>query len=150
MNERITRMLKNYRSYKYAVSNGIAPHEEGESIFCSTGYGSRPPAGLMGRGSTLASQRDYQSYRNAVRAIDGAISEVLNDEEQSIIRYKYTERNTLTLAQIADKFNMSERRALYLHKKALKALALALKFVEEPEILNLDSIPKAKIKASSF
>lgn len=140
MSERITRMLKNYKSYRYAVSNGIAPYEEGESIFCASGYGSRPPAGLMGRGSLLPSMNDFTTYSRAVNAIDGAVREVLNDEEQSVIRYKYMERNTLTLAQIADKFNMCERRAQYLHKKALKALTLALKFVDEPEIINLDAM----------
>ena len=149
MYERVTRMLKNYRSYKYAVSNGIAPYEEGESIFCSTGYGSRPPAGLMGRGTMQASISDFNAYKRAVKAIDGAVAEVLNDEEQAVIRYKYLERNTLTLAQIADKYNMCERRAQYLHKKALKALTMALQFVEEPEIINLDDVPKVKEKAHS-
>lgn len=152
MNERITRMLKNYRSYKYAVSNGIAPYQEEDNtgMPMAFSFGSRPPGRLSGRGSTFQSRMDYRAYKNAVLAIDGAVTEVLDDEEQKIIRYKYMERNPMTLAQIADKYHMSERRAVYLHKKALKALTMALTFVDEPEIINLDTTLKEKEKASSF
>lgn len=138
--DKITELLKNYRSYKYAVSNGIAPFVEDDTagMPMTLDYGSRPPRGLAGRGSTQGSLMDYRQYKRVVQAIDGAVSDVLGDEEQKVIRYKYMERNTLTLAQIADSYNMSERRALYLHKKALKALTLALVFVEVPEIVNLD------------
>lgn len=141
MSEKVTRMLKNYRSYKYAVSNGIAPFQEEDTtgMPMAFSFGSRPPTGLMGRGTMLASQSDYRAYQRAVQAIDGAVNEVLNDEQQTVIRYKYMERNTLTLIQIADdKLHCHERRAIYLHRKALKALHLALMFVDEPEIINLD------------
>jgi hypothetical protein len=138
--DKVTELLKNYRSYKYAVSNGIAPFVEEDTLGMprALDYGPRAPRGLSGRGSIHGSINDYRQYKRVVQAIDGAVNDVLGDEEQKVIRYKYMERNTLTLSQIADAFNMSERRALYLHKKALKALALALVFVEVPEIINLD------------
>ncbi|MCI3922441.1 hypothetical protein MO973_19600 [Paenibacillus sp. TRM 82003] len=140
MNDRnkVTELLKNYRSYRYAVSNGIAPHVEDETTGGGGGYGPRIPT--LYRGSWDASTDDYRRYSRAVRLISGAVEDVLNDEEQSIVRYKYMERNTLTLSQIADKMNMSERRVLYLHKKALKSLSYALMFIDAPEIINLDKI----------
>lgn len=150
--DKVTELLKNYRSYKYAVSNGIAPHQEEDILGMpmSFDYGSRPPSGIYGRGSLQGSTNDYRAYKRVVEAIDGAVNDVLGDDEQKVIRYKYMERNTLTLSQIAEgKLYCHERRAIYLHKKALKALALALMFVELPEIINLDK-HMDKEKAASF
>lgn len=139
--DKVTELLKNYRSYKYAVSNGIAPHEPNDTLGMPMGleYGPRAPRAFGERGNTLQSVSDYRKYRTAVRAVDGAVDEVLSDDEQKVIKYKYLERNTLTLYQIADRFNMSERQAKYMHKKALKSLTVALSFVEVPEIINLDT-----------
>jgi hypothetical protein len=138
--DKVTELLKNYRSYKYAVSNGIAPHEPNDTLGMPMGldYGPRAPRAFGERGNTIQSTLDYKQYTRVVRAVDGAVNDVLGDEEQIIVRNKYLERNTMTLCQIAGRFNMSERRALYLHKKALKAMALALTFVDVPEIINLD------------
>lgn len=136
MNEKVTRMLKNYRSYRYAVSNGIAPYEEGELGIGCGGYGSRIPR--LSRGTTYPSEMDYRAYKRVVQAIDGAVADVLNDDMQMVIRYKYMERNTLNLMQIAEKIHCHERRVKYLHKKALNKLEHALVFVDEPEIINLD------------
>lgn len=147
MSERVTRMLKNYRSYKYAVSNGIAPFQDEDVIGMprTPGYGSRPPTPLWGRGSIQASLNDYRAYKRVVQAIEGAVADVLDDDEQNVIRHKYMERNTLTLGQVADRYHMSERQVKYLHKKALKKLTVALAFVDEPEIINLDNVVKVPV-----
>jgi len=138
--DKVTELLKNYRSYKYAVSNGIAPHEPNESLGIRPDYGPRAPKAFGERGNTLQSTLDYRQYKRAVEAVNGAVEDVLSDDEQKVIRYKYLERNTLTLYQIADRFHMSEERAKYLHRKALKSLEKALMFVEVPEIINLDNV----------
>ncbi len=138
--DKVVELLKNYRSYRYAVSNGIAPHvaEDNTGMPMGGGYGPRIPT--LTRGTWDESTDDYRRYSRVVRLVSGAVEDVLNDEEQKVIQYKYMERNTLTLSQIADKMNMSERRVLYLHKKALKSLTNALMFIDAPEIINLDKV----------
>lgn len=140
--DKVTELLKNYRSYKYAVSNGIAPHEPNDTLGMpmSFDYGPRAPRSFGERGNTLQSAIDYRQYKRAVEAVNGAVDEVLSDDEQKVIKYKYLERNTLTLYQIADRYHMTEDRAKYLHRKALKSLEKALMFVEVPDIINLDNV----------
>lgn len=140
--DKVTELLKNYRSYKYAVSNGVAPHQSEDTVGMPMGgsYGSRPPRGFEGRGSVLESLMDYQRYKRAVLMVDGAVSEVLDDDERSIVELKYMNRNTLTLSQIGDYKAMSERSVRYVHKRALKKLSMALRFVDVPAILNLDEV----------
>jgi DNA-binding CsgD family transcriptional regulator len=129
-------MLKNYRSYRYAVSNGIAPYEEGEIGIGCGGYGPRMPR--LGRGTTYPSELDYRAYKRVVQAIDGAVADVLDDSERDVIELKYMNRNTITLEKIAERKGLSEKTVRTIHKRALKKLTLALKFIEEPEIENLD------------
>lgn len=137
---RIVELLKNYRSYKYAVSNGISPHvaEDNTGMPFNSSYGPRVP--ILRRGSWDGSTDDFRRYSCIVRMIEGAVNDVLSDDEQKVIRYKYMERNTLRLCEIADRIHVNERRAIYLHKKALKSLGQALMFVDVPEIINLDKI----------
>lgn len=138
--DKVTELLKNYRSYKYAVSNGIAPHQADDTLGMPMGgsYGSRPPGGLSGRGTILESLMEYNQYKRVVTLIDGAVTDVLDDQERSVIELKYLNRNTFTLSQISDRTAMSERTVSYVHKRSLKKLTLALRFVEVPEIINLD------------
>lgn len=135
MNERdeVTELLKNYRSYRFAARNWET--HDGHD------WGSvRVSASSRGDIFVGINEWDYRRYSRIVTLIDGAVNDVLDDEMQNIIRYKYLERNTMTLAQISDKFHYGERRAQYLHKKALKSLSLALCFLETPEINNLDNV----------
>lgn len=142
MNEKVTRLLKNYRSYRYAVNNGIAPYQSEDTLGMPMGgsFGPRSPVSLLGRGSTIASQLDYQAYGRVVRAIDGAVADVLDDDERGVVEKKYLNRNRMTLFEIADAKKISERTIIRKHKSALKKLELSLKFVEEPEIINLDEV----------
>lgn len=138
--DKVITLLKNYRSYRYAVQNGVAPfvEEDALDVRVGSGFGPRPPRGFGGRGSLAPSLYDYQQYKHVVQLIDGAVRDVLDDAQQKVIQYKYLERNTLTLREIGYTFFGSEDRAKYLHRKALHALTLALKFVDVPEIHNLD------------
>lgn len=135
--EKVIEMLKNYRSYRYAVANGIAPYE-GDTCFGGSEYGSRMPS--LYRGNTVQTEQDYRSYKRVVQAIDGAVEEVLDNDEQDVIRYKYLERNNLTLEQIADRNKISIRTIKRAHKRALTKLVMSLRFIDPPEIINLDEI----------
>ncbi|MVP00361.1 sigma factor-like helix-turn-helix DNA-binding protein [Paenibacillus lutrae] len=139
---KVTELLKNYRSYRYAISNGISPHQQDDisGMPMGGGYGSRPPMGFGGRGTILSSLMDYQQYRRVVSLIDGAVQEVLDDEENSVIELKYLARNTLTLALIAKRKGLSEKTVGTIHKRALNKLTLAFTFVDAPEIINLDEV----------
>ncbi|MGX4584040.1 sigma factor-like helix-turn-helix DNA-binding protein [Paenibacillus chitinolyticus] len=139
---KVTELLKNYRSYRYAISNGVASHQSDDTtgMPLGGGYGSRPPAGFGGRGTILSSLMDYQRYKLAVTLIDGAVRDVLDDEERNVIELKYMERNTLTLALIAERKGPSEKTVRNIHKRALNKLTVALRFVDTPEIINLDEV----------
>jgi hypothetical protein len=137
-NDKVTELLKNYKSYKYAVRNGIAPHDDSIDLgIRSGGFGSRSPI-LSGRGSWDASINDYNQYSRAVNMIEGAVREVLDDNERKVIELKYLERNTITLVQIAYRIGYSETQVKRFHKSALKQLSQALIMVDVPEIINLD------------
>jgi predicted DNA-binding protein (UPF0251 family) len=140
--DKVTELLKNYRSYKYAISNGIAPYQAEDTVGMPMGggYGSRPPAGLNGRGTILDSLMDYQKYKRAITCLEGAIEDVLDDDEREVIRMKYLERNKLTLDTIAKRKHMHKNTVTGIHKRALKTLANALMFVEVPQIHNLDGM----------
>lgn len=140
--DKVTELLKNYRSYKYAVSNGIAPYQTEDMLGMpmSFNFGSRPPIGLNGRGSMEPSVTDYRIYSRVVKLIEGAIEDVLDDDERDVVRLKYLERNKLTLERIADRKHMHKNTVTVIHKRALKNLSNALLFVEVPEIINLDLV----------
>lgn len=140
---KVTEMLKKYRSYKFAVSNGIAPYNPYDDIGMPRGggYGSRIPS-LGGSGSTWQSEQDFLHYSRAVAAIEGAVADVLDDDQATVIRRKYMDRNKRTLAQIAAERKVDPSTVTRWHKEALKHLADALVFVEVPDILILDDVLK--------
>jgi predicted DNA-binding protein (UPF0251 family) len=139
---RVVELLKNYRSYRYAVSNGIAPHVADDTAGMPMGgsYGPRVPSLL--RGSWDVPTDDYRRYSRAVKMVEGAVSEVLDDNESIIISMKYMERNSLTLEKIAERTGISERTIKSYHKRALTKLTVCLRFVDTPEIINLDDVIK--------
>lgn len=138
--DKLQDLLKNYRSYKYAVSNGIAPHQADDTVGMPMGgsYGSRPPGGINGRGTILDSLLDIQDYSAAINALEGAVSFVLSDMEQAVIKMKWMDRNTYTLKQIGAIKGMCEKTTGTVHKKALSRLVKAMPNVSVPEIHNLD------------
>ncbi|MEO3947644.1 sigma factor-like helix-turn-helix DNA-binding protein [Gorillibacterium sp. CAU 1737] len=135
--EKVIELLKNYRSYRYAVMNGIEPYE-GETCFVGSEYGPRVPR--LYRGTTIQTEQDYRAYKRIVQTIDGAVEDVLDDDERDVIRYKYLERNSLNLDKIAERLLIGERTVQRAHKQALKKLTMSLRFVDAPEIINLDEM----------
>lgn len=137
---KVVELLKNYRSYKYAVNNGIAAYQEEDNTGMpfNNSYGPRAP--MLFRGSLDASTDDYRRYSRAVKMVEGAVDEVLDDNEQDIIRLKYMNRNTLTLEVISRRKGISEKTVRTTHKRAINKLNMALRFIETPEIINLDVV----------
>ncbi|GCL71781.1 hypothetical protein PN4B1_16860 [Paenibacillus naphthalenovorans] len=130
--DKVTELLKDYRSYRFAVNNW--------TTYDGPDWGSKRIA--TGRGDLIIglNEWDYRRYMQIVSSIEGAVAEVLDDDERAVIEMKYMNRNTLTLSQIGDFKAMSERSVKYVHKRALKKLTMALRFVEVPEIHNLDNV----------
>lgn len=133
--DEVMKTLKNYRSYRYAVKNCRSE---------PLGFGARITPFLKSDKVLTMNQWDYERYSVIISKIDGAISEVLSDDEHQVIKYKYLERNKMTLYEIGDKCNMSIDRVKYLHRTAINELTRALMFVEAPDIINLDPIMKDK------
>lgn len=138
--EELMEMLLNYRSYRYAVAKGIAPYQADDMLGMPLGggYGSRPPRGLDGRGSVLASLMDYNDYKSAIQTLEGAIKDVLDDTEQFVIEQRYLERNKMTFGRMEERKGISEKTLRTAHKTALKRLLKAMQFVKVPKIENLD------------
>lgn len=138
--DKVVELLKNYRSYKFAINNGIAGFNPYDDVGMprAGGYGSRAPR--LGGGSTFQSEIDYQSYSAIVRTIDGVVADVLDDDQAAVIRRKYLDRNKRTLGQIAAEKHVDPSTVTRWHKIALKQLAIALTFVEVVEIINLDDV----------
>lgn len=137
---KVIQTLKNYRSYKFAIQNGIAHSVEDDmtGMPMAFSYGSRPPQ--LNRGSLMPSINDHNRYRRIVALIDGAMNEVLSDKERMVIKRKYTDQNTTTLFQISQDRDNDERTVGRWHKSALHKLGIILEFADIPEIINLDEI----------
>lgn len=140
--DHVTGMLKNYRSYRYAVHNGVAPWDRYDSLGMPMNgeFGSRVPKRWTGSGDTTFSEWDYRRYKEAIRIVEGAINDVLNDNHRTVIMRKYVDRNAKTLAGIAIDMQVDERTIRRWHKEAIKQLTNALMFAELPEIINLDDV----------
>lgn len=138
----LAEMLRNYRSYRYAVNNGVAPFVEDDTVGMPMNmeFASRIPRHIGSRGTTLMGQMQYNATVTAMKLLDGAIEDVLNDNERDVIRLKYTERNTYTLSIVANKIHVHQNTVTSVHKSALKKLTRALVFVEVPPIHNLDNL----------
>lgn len=138
--DKIQEILKNYRSYRYAVSNGIAGWNPYDSTGMPMGgsFGSRIPS--LSSGTTLFSNDDFMRYGKIVNLVDGVIRDVLDDNEAMVINRKYIDRNSLTFEQIADLMFVHRQTVANHHKSALKKFNIILElFIDDaPEIINLD------------
>jgi len=131
--DKIVELLTDYRSYKFAVSNCESNPDELQ-------YGVRVQPYLNSNRVITINELDYLRYSRIIMTLEEATKEVLSDEEREVIRYKYLERNPLTLKIISKRMGMHENTATHIHRRALKKLAKALMFVEIPEIHNLDHV----------
>lgn len=139
-NDKVTELLKNYRSYRYAVNN------------CGPGIeGFRLPAVISERRVNM-NVWDATRYNRIVNMIDGAVNEVLSDDERTVIMRKYLDRNTLNLNEIATVLHKDRTTIGRWHTAAIRRLAIALQPLseDEREIHNFDHMfdPNWKYTAS--
>lgn len=113
-NEHVSEILTNFRSYRYAAKVGEVE-------------------GLLDGAPTLYNERlrspnrwDATRYSRIVNTVNGAVDEVLTDEQRAVIKRRYLERNPLTLGQIADVLHCDRSTVQRRHKEALKKLGIAL------------------------
>lgn len=138
----LTELMRKYRAFRYAVSQyerhnpypsaGIANYDAMPS-------GSGAPELFFDRvgkmadmgNTSLADAMDYNAYKGAVEAIDGAM-QMLTEEEYSIMRLKWMD--DVDLYKIAQRKDMSERHVRRIHKRAINNMQTALRFYRMPEI----------------
>ncbi|MFD1136749.1 sigma factor-like helix-turn-helix DNA-binding protein [Paenibacillus urinalis] len=136
--DKVTRLLRNYPSYRYAVRM----YEKDQPVMLQAteytdmprggGFGSRAPKTFD---KSLDDLMDYEEYKKSVNYIEGAL-ETLNDEEYSIVKLRWMD--DLTLDQIAVRKNTSTSTVKRVHRRALAKLSICLRFAEVPYI---ESIP---------
>lgn len=132
---KVTTLLKRYPSYKYAVR---MYETTGWVALTGTvwsdmprggGFGSRAPVKFAC--DSLQDVMDYQAYKRAVNAVEGAL-ETLTEDERSVITLKWM--HGLTLSVIEERRHMGTGYAKQIHRRALGNLAICLRFAEVPEI----------------
>lgn len=128
----VTEMLKDYRSYRYAMKNCKA--NEGEYT------GRLVPQSINSDRLITAEQWDLNRYSRIVSMIDGAVNEVLSDDQRTVVMRKYLDRNTLTLNEIADVLHKDRSTVSRWHTEAIRRLSIALEPLtrDEKEIHNID------------
>lgn len=141
-NDQVIQLLKDYRSYKYAVSNlNTADNNHLRDL-------SRMPYIYTERmAKSKPNQWDYTRYKRIVDMIDGAIAEVLSDDQRTVIMRKYIDRNNLNLNEIANMINKERSSVSRLHTESIRKLALALipLSYDESEITNIDHMFTGKV-----
>lgn len=129
--DKLTEMLRDYRSYKFAIMNW-ATHDGPD-------WGNKRIATPNGDLIIGLNQWDYRRYTRIVGSIDGAVNEVLDDNQRMVIKRKYLDQNRVSLFEIAKQLDRDESTIRRWHREALKQLSKALVFLNhEIEIENLD------------
>lgn len=126
-NEQITELLKNFRNYEFAAMN------------CGRDRNEMFPE-LMNKRIHERWLSDGVRYNRIVNMIKSAVDYVLDDDQQTVIRFKYLERNKLTLKQISIRLSVDPSTVSRWHTEALNHLAYALEPLtnEEKEITPFD------------
>jgi len=142
-NNTVTELLKNFRSYKFAVLN-LKTEGEHEYFLAhlenntrmSPVYADRKPKFI----SKYNTSYDFARYTRIVEMIESAVEFVLNDDQQTIIKRKYLNRNTINLTEIADELHKDRTTVGRWHKEAINSLAKALLPISRDyaEITNVD------------
>lgn len=146
--EDIKEMLQNYRSYKFGVqqferhkpmaSAGIASYEQrisgqGAPLLFFDNQGRMADMGH----TSFADLINYQKDKEAVEAVEGALY-TLTEDERSVIILKWMDG--ITLKQIEQRKPMCLSTIKMHHRRGWTKVYNALKFVEIPEIHNLDKV----------
>lgn len=138
----ITELMRKYRAFRYAVSQYERTHaypSAGIANYDAMPSGSGAPELFFDRvgkmadmgNTSLADAMDYEAYKSAVEAIDGAM-QLLTEEEYSIMRLKWMD--DVDLCRIAERKHMSERTVRRMHKRAVNNMSHALRFYKMPDI----------------
>lgn len=142
MRDKVEKLLKNYRSYKYAKTQ-YEKHkpipQAGVANYDAMPSGSGAPELLFAQQGRMADMGhtslsdviDYRRYSEAVEAVEGAL-DTLTDEERSIIKLKWMDN--LSLQQIADVKHMTLSTVKGRHKSALSSLGICFRFIQPPHI----------------
>lgn len=127
-NNQVTELLKDYRSYKFAVSNLT----EVDTVYLPRVYDERSYGNLDGW--------DKSRYSRIVNLIDGAVNELLSDDQRTVIMRKYLDRNTMPLRDIAKQIHKDRSTVGRWHTEAIRILSIALEPLsyKEREINNID------------
>jgi hypothetical protein len=146
--EDIKEMLQNYRSYKFGVlqferhkpmaSAGIAnydpmPGPRGASLLF---FDQQAKMADMGH-TSLADLISYQKDKEAVEVVEGALY-TLTEDERSVIILKWMDG--ITLKQIEQRKPMCLSTIKMHHRRGWAKMYNSLRFVEIPEIHNLDKV----------
>lgn len=124
----LTKLLNDFRSYEYAVKNCGPIHDDEVLPY------------VISERMRNKDTWDRVRYNRIVTLIQGAVDNVLNDDQRSVIMKKYMDRNTMTLDQIAKATNKDASWISRLHTEAIRKLAIALDPLseKETEIHNID------------
>ena len=130
-NDQVIKLLQDYRCYKYALNNVI---EEGVT---ATDY--KLPVVFSERRRNT-SEWDRARYTKVIGLLDGAINEVLSDDQRTVIMRKYIDRNTMSLGEIANIIHRDRTTVGRWHTDAIRKLTKALMPLsyDEIEITNFD------------
>lgn len=124
--DQVIQLLKDYRSYRYAVNN------------CGRIDGQ--PSLIYSERRTNPNSWDRSRYNRIVNMIDGAVADVLSDDQRTVIMRKYIDRNSMNINEIAYAVNRDRNTVSRWHKEAIRKLSKALMPLthEEFEITNFD------------
>lgn len=150
----ITELMRKYRAFRYAVNQYEKHHPypaAGVANYDAMPGGSGAPelffdrvgkAADMGN-TSLADAMDYEAYKSAVEAIDGAM-QILTEEEFSIVRLKWMD--DVDLYRIAERKHISERTVRTIHRRAINKMNTALRFYRMPDITDdfAERMPKKR------
>lgn len=145
-NQTVINLLMDYRSYKFALMNlgGVRGQLTGDEsgYIMRRVYDERTPFRL----SNHDIDYDRDRYGRIITTLESAVEFVLSDDQRSIIRMKYMDRNTLNLSEIADKLHKDRKTVSTQHKKAINRLSKALVPFKKDymEITNLDHMFDSK------
>jgi DNA-directed RNA polymerase sigma subunit (sigma70/sigma32) len=100
------------------------------------------PVGRMAdMGLTSAmDQYDHEMYVATVFVIESTVENVLDDNEQYVIRHKWLERNTMDLHKIAMLKDRDESTIRRWHRNALRKLSIA--FMGLHKVPEIEAMPQ--------
>jgi len=146
--KKVEKLLKNYRSYKYATKQyerHKAVPQAGVANYSGMPSGSGAPELFFAQVGRLADMgnltnddhKDYVKYKEAVEVIEGAL-DTLTDDERHVMELKWMKK--MSINQIADKINASESTVQRLNRSALTSLDICFRFIDPP-VPHIEELP---------